>query len=471
MSRRDVWIHRHLRRLRLGQFLQRAGEWLAGFLLVFGMSVLLVKRLIPAGWPHVLWLAAAAIPVTALAWRLSRRGAFTRDESVALLDRALNAGGLLMTLSEAPDEEWSRRLPNHEGDWREALPRVRPRRLASYLTLPLLFAVGVCFVPLRQIDSRDLPPPVTAGQQAAQRLEQLLAALEKAEILAEQDRESLTEEVRKLVEETRQAPLTHEKWETIDALEHKLRTELTRAQLQMDKLLSAANTLLQASGLGELELTDEQRERLEEELLETLMKMEQQQSSSSAATAGSRQLQELLQRLSKAGAQTARLPTDPQERQQLLDELRQVLEQEQQRLAELRKECPGGQCPGGQCQQCGGQCEHGQAVCGQCQGQADGRPGQGGVSRGPGAADLTWGNESDEHGIRFKQTVLPPGFLEDPKDEVIGVRLTAPKVEPAGSAERAAARDVDPTTGRETWDRRLRPRHQQAVKQFFQSTP
>src|SRR5262245_21977660 len=100
MSARDRWIRRHLARLHFGQFLQRAAEWVGGFLFVFGSLVLLVKLLAPSLWPEVLWLGLGAGPATVAAWWLSRTGRFTRGESVALLDRSLDAGGLLMTLSE-----------------------------------------------------------------------------------------------------------------------------------------------------------------------------------------------------------------------------------------------------------------------------------------------------------------------------------------------------------------------------------
>jgi hypothetical protein len=462
MSDRERWIARHLRRLRVGQFLHRAGEWLAAFLIVLGICVLLVKRLVPVWWPQVLWLAAAAVPVTGLAWWLSRRGAFTRAESVALLDRALQADGLLMALSEVPDAEWEEHLPQWEERWRNALPRLRPRRFAACLALPLSFAVGVCFVPLRVIDSHELPPPLTAGQQAALRLEHFLASLQKADVLAREEQAALDAEIHKLVEETQRTPLTHEKWETLDALEQRLRMALTKAQLQTDQLLAAVNTLLEAAA-GGLELSDEQRERLEEELLETLMKREPG-SGSGSAPGGRRELSELLQRLSQSGAQLARLPSDPNERQKLLSELREHLDQEQTRLAELRPEGAGGQC-----RACGGQCEHGEGLCRQCQGEGDGPPGRGGVSRGRGDAELTWGSEADEQGIKFKAVVLPPGFQEDPQEEVLGVQLTAPQVDPAAPSERAAARRFDPATGRETWERYLRPRHKGVVKQYFQS--
>ncbi|MEZ6066394.1 MAG: hypothetical protein R3B90_11965 [Planctomycetaceae bacterium] len=483
MTQRDRWIRKHLGRLHVGQFLQRAGEWFAGFLIVFGMIVLLVSRMAPQLWPNVLWLAVAAIPVAAIAWWLSQRGRFTRDESVALLDRSLGVGGLLMSLTEVPDQDWERHLPSLERRWQESMPRLRPKRFLSCVGLPALFALAMCVVPLRHIEATGVEPPLTAGQQAAQRLEQLLDALKEAELLEEKEEEELAEEIAKIVEETHRSPLTHEKWETVDALEQRMRTELMKAQLDAEKLSSAASLLLAAAKGEGLPLSDEQLEELEEELLETLIKKQEQAASESSGSAGSsQQLQDMLQRLTKNGTQRPQLPTDAAEREQLLDELKEFLDQEQQALEELREragagncqKCGQGTCQGqcsgegkqpGQCSTCGGECKEGQGTCANCQGEP--KPGRGGVNRGRGDAELTWGQEANEQGVQFKEAVLPPGFLEDPKDEVVGVKLSAPEVNPADSAPRAAVRADEPTTGRESWKRTLRPRHKAVVRDYF----
>ncbi len=67
MTDLDLWINRHNRRLWLGLFLQRAGEWLAAFLFLFGASVLTAKLFLPEFWPRVLWLGLLAIPILLLA--------------------------------------------------------------------------------------------------------------------------------------------------------------------------------------------------------------------------------------------------------------------------------------------------------------------------------------------------------------------------------------------------------------------
>ena len=196
MSVMDRWILRFSNRLAFGQFLSRSGEWLAGYLFVAGTLVLLAKLALPgwfrsAGLDSALasfalpgfdplritvtpvGLAAGVIPVVAAAWWFSRRSPYSRCESVAMLDRRLEAGGLLMTLSEAPDEEWTERLPQLERMWRDCLPRVRPVRFAKLVVLPGLFAAAVCIVPVREAKTESLLRN-TVGRQASQQLEEML---------------------------------------------------------------------------------------------------------------------------------------------------------------------------------------------------------------------------------------------------------------------------------------------------------
>ena len=102
----EVWIARCWTRLRFGQFLTSAADWLAIYLFVLGSAVLITKLAVPTFWPHVLWLAVGAVPVAFAAWCVSGRELFSRTESVALLDNRLEAGGLLMSLCEAPGGQW-----------------------------------------------------------------------------------------------------------------------------------------------------------------------------------------------------------------------------------------------------------------------------------------------------------------------------------------------------------------------------
>lgn len=466
MATAELWVERQLRRLRLGAFLERAAEWLAAFLFVFGGAVLIVKLAVPSLWPHVLWLGLLAIPVLAGAWWHSGRERWTRAEAVALLDRRLELGGLLMTLSESPDAQWSRRLPEAESRWQEALPRVRPVRFFRWIALPVLFAAATGFVPVRPIDQ----PPVIANasaELASERLDFMLQRLKEVSALDEKDQKELEEEIKKLEEETKQGPLTHEKWETVDALEKRMRIRLDAALMQTTQARDAAAVLAEAADGDAPALSLERQELLEKELLEALKKMAENGAFKNASAG----LKSELQRLAKSG--NPRLPQDAAERQKLLDELREHLDRESEKLAEARQQCQGGNCQAGTCQHCGGQQGEG-GECPHCNGQGAGesnsnRPGKGGVTRGRGDAELTYGDESDEKNTKFKETILPPGFLDQPKDEIIGLRAVEPELIENGSTARGAARGIGPATGSETSAADLRPRHRQVVKRYFGS--
>lgn len=95
------------------------------------------------------------------------------------------------------------------------------------------------------------------------------------------------------------------------------------------------------------------------------------------------------------------------------------------------------------------------------------RPGRGGVNEGPGHADLEFGDMSSSQGTKFKESILPPGFLDKPRDEVLSVTAATPEVKPAEAAPRNAARASEAVSGNEAWNRTVRPRHRNAVKSYF----
>jgi hypothetical protein len=93
-------------------------------------------------------------------------------------------------------------------------------------------------------------------------------------------------------------------------------------------------------------------------------------------------------------------------------------------------------------------------------------PGQGGVSRGRGDAEMTWGAEAQGDTDRFEAKALPDAQYRDAEHSaVVGVGASAPTVEPV--AEGAGNADVELSTGRAAWKRRLAPHHREAVKSFF----
>ncbi len=451
----DRWIDRYAARVRLGEFLQHAAETGAAFLFAFGATVLLVKLVFPQAWPNVLWGGLGLIPAIGLAWWLAQRKPRSRWESVARLDSALCSGGLLMMLSEQPDAEWAKALPQLELAWVQALPRVRPKRFASFLMLPLLFTVGACFVPLREGMS-SIQLHNTVGQQAAQELEVLLNSIDKEQVFDEEEKKQLQDEIEKIADETRQTPLTHEKWETVDALRERMKVRVESAAMITLQASEAAAMLAAAEGGAELSL--DRFEQLEKDLGEALQKMMKK---GAFAKGMPQELQAEVARLMKDGK--FELPPEGEERQELLDELKEFLEDENRKLSDLRKKCSGCKGQGGEGD------EEGDDALSDTNSNVN-RPGRGGVSRGRGDADLTWGDEADKEGTKFKEVILPKGFLDKPKDDIVSIQKTAPNEESAAESPRATQRDDDAAAGQATWNRKLNPRHRNAVRKYFDSS-
>lgn len=458
------WIEQFQRRIVIGEFLRCAADGLAIFLFIWGTLVLGVRLAVPQLWPHVLWLMIGAIPVAAGAWWLARQRQQSRRETIAMLDRKLQAGGLLMTLAERPDAEWTEHLPQLQSLWQNALPRLVPKRFAASLALPLLFAVATCFVPLRE--ARSTPTvPLAVAQQATQQLEELKESLDKADILREEEKKQLEDEVAKLQQETKDTPLSHENWETVDALTERLQLRVDDAAAQTSKFQEAIAQLAKAAGSDGQQRSPEAKAQLEQdvqEAIEQLMKKGTQPSDIKPGQPGSGKtsLKDRLQRLMKDGK--AKLPSDPQELQELLDQLQEELAEEQKKLSELRKKCKS--CS--KCKICEGEGEQ-NGQFDQPGNTASGRPGRGGVSRGRGDAEMSYGDEADEQGAKFKEVILPPGFSDKPKEEIAGIQLIAPTEEPAATAVKGASRAANAASGNATWNRRLSPRHRNVVRKFF----
>jgi hypothetical protein len=290
----------------------------------------------------------------------------------------------------------------------------------------------------------------TVGQQAAQELEALLNSIDKEQVLDDEEKKELQEEIKKIAEETRETPLTHEKWEAVDALRERMKVRL-ESTLMIAMQAGDAAALLSDASAADAELTLERADQLEKDLGGALQKLLKK-----GVFAGAPEdLRAELERLMKNGK--LELPEAGAERQELLDELKEFLDQESKKLSELRKKCSGCKGEGEGDEECeGGQCQSG-----------GNRPGRGGVTRGRGDAELTWGDEADKEGTKFKEVVLPKGMLDQPKDEIVAVRKTAPNEEAAASAPRSAGRDDEAAAGQATWNRKLNPRHRNAVRKYF----
>ena len=449
MGNFDAWISRHRRRLSVGTYLTVLADALAVFLLAFGTAVLIAKLAHPGWWPNVLWLLIVAIPVAWWAWRISRRRQFSQNEAVAMLDGRVGAAGLLMTLNETFDDRWAKQLAAQEPDWQAGLPRVRPVRAARRLVLPVLFALGCCLVPPREARTETMRPNVVGGQ-VAQSLNETLELLKSNDVLDQKESKDLERAIEKLREDTKDAPLKHESWEVVDSLRETMRVRTEDSLMAASKAGNALGSLTADELHGDQTLSAERRDQIEQEAASALGKLTKSAGDGREASA----LQKRLQKMMKNGRLQLGKGAD---REKGLRDLKALLDKECEKLADCEGKCMGeGECNS----RMYNTTDHS---------WHEGQPGRGGVTRGPGAAKLTWGDEAEANGAKFKEVVLPPGSPDQPNKEIISQSASAPDEKPDASAPRAAQRAAASETGRQTWNRTIQPRHRSAVKNYFES--
>ncbi|MCA9072187.1 MAG: hypothetical protein KDA84_24845, partial [Planctomycetaceae bacterium] len=84
---------------------------------------------------------------------------------------------------------------------------------------------------------------------------------------------------------------------------------------------------------------------------------------------------------------------------------------------------------------------------------------------------LKWGDVSKEIQAKFKQVVLPPGFLDDPTNKIADVtpsNRTPRSLPPSENVSPDLPTEFEPATGGEVRTRELPPRYRSIVKKYFQ---
>ena len=103
---------------------------------------------------------------------------------------------------------------------------------------------------------------------------------------------------------------------------------------------------------------------------------------------------------------------------------------------------------------------------------AGGIPGRGGINRGPGHGPLQLTGNSDEQGVMFKPVVLPPAKLEAMKDaQLVRVSASAPTTHGEAPASSGGALDPATAAGGGAATDVILPRHEDAVRRFFDRQP
>ena len=427
-------LRRLERRLTIGLFLDVWPIWAIASVLLAGLVALACRLFVPAAAPYLAWLwlspLVAAVPVLILC--MARK--YRPDEVVAIADWLNGGHGLMLTLMEHKNEAWAGRLD----DATFALPRLRPWRRLAWLPAALAFLAVALSVPQR------IPRASTTVLAAdiAGDLETTVDALKQQQLMTPEEEKTLEQEIER-IRRAAEERVDASAWEAADALKEKVAATVADKQDAVrwaEETLARYAAAAQAAPAGEVKPGAETAELTR--ALENLAK------SGLLANAPPD-----LQRLLRDG----KLPADPKTMRELAAAVSKYLAEAKGRMGDLARmgkefgrfdpsEFPiefNASGPDGH-----------------------GNPGSGGINRGRGDAPLTWGRESLPLD-RFKAQALPPGAARSADDWAPLAEMPGTPQESPESSARSAARQYASAPGQAAWRRTLAPRHQSAVKKYF----
>jgi hypothetical protein len=432
-------LRRLSRRLAIGLFLDVWPVWAVASLLASGLVVLICRMFFPGAAPHLywLWLAPVLIALPAVAICVIR--AYRPAEVIALADWLSGGQGMLLTLLERNDPAWAG-SPLVASASKFTLPRLRPWRKLATLPPAVMFLALALWLPQR--NPAQGASAVLADDMAAD-LKATVVVLKQQDLITPEEEKKLEEEIDRIQRAAKER-VDASSWEAADALREKVAAGLADKQ---DAVKWAEDSLARFAAAGQAGGSPDSQVRANPaELTAALEKLAR-----SGLLAGA---PADLQGLLKGG----KLPTDPEALRRLAASLSAHLANTKGRLdgvARLGKAT-------GRFDPSEFPIDSDQAAA-----DGDGIPGRGGINRGRADAELTWGKETAPFD-RFKASALPPGAARSPDDWAPVAELPGAPRESAVSSAPSAARQYAPAAGQTAWRRTLAPRHQSAVKKYFE---
>jgi hypothetical protein len=437
-------LRRLRRRLAIGVFLEVWPRWALGSLLTAGVVAISCRLFAPGaasvlGW---LWLAPVIAFIPAVFLSASRA---YRPEQIAALADSLNGGqGTLLTLLEIQDPSWanSRAIT---GLSHFPMPRMRVWRRLGAIAPAAAFLAITLMLPQRM-------PAASKGMLAndiAADLQATLDALKKQEVITPAEDKEFQEEIERIRKDAVEK-LDASSWEASDAMREKLAAKVAEKQ---DALKWAADSLADlAAGNSDTSMSEAQAG----ELGTAIDKL----SKAGLLANAPGDLQKLLGGKDAIAGGKTTLPRDPASLRKLAASLSKYLAGRSGELASI-----------GQLGKEAGRFDPSEFPLFSYERgpDGDGDPGNGGINRGRGDADLTWGKESAMFD-RFKTVPLPPGSFRSPDDWApLAVLPGAPKESPEPSIASSGVQYAG-VTGQAAVRRTLAPRHYSAVKKYFENS-
>jgi hypothetical protein len=429
-------LRRLARRLAIGLFLDRWPTWAAASLLLAGLVALICRLFFPRAASILpwLWLAPILTAIPVLVVGLLR--AYRPADVIALADWLGGGQGLLLTLFERDDPAWAE-SPLIADASRFALPRFHPWRKLAVVLPAAAFLAAALVLPQRT------PAPGTNGilaDEIAADLAATIAALKQQDLITPAEEQRLEEEIER-IRRGAEERVDASSWEAADALREQVVASLSEKQEAVEWAQESLARYAAAAQAGAGASADAHAA----ELAKALEKL-----AGSGMLAGA---SADLQRLLKDG----KLPANAGALGTLTASLAEQLAAANARMAGL-----------GGLGNAFGRFDPSEFPLASGSGpDGDGDPGRGGINRGRADAPLTWGKESLPFD-RFKAQALPPGAARTPDDWAPVVVLPGAPQESATASVPAEARQYAAAAGQTAWRRSLAPRHQSAVKKYFE---
>ena len=423
------------RRLTFGVFLDIWPAWAVGALLVAGLVALVCRLFVPPAAPFLSWLWLTPLVAILPAAFLCARRSYRPAEVVAVADWLNGGQGTLLALHETHDPSWSNSaLAARASTF--TLPRLRPWRRLAALPPALAFMAASLWLPQRMPRQAN----TLLAEEIAGNLTAAVTELKDQQLITPEDEKTLEEEIER-IRQSAEERVDASSWEAADSLRDKLAADLAEKQ---DAIKWAEQTLARLAASAE---SGASADGMAAEQSAELMKALERLADRGLLAGAPQELQQL--------AASGKLPTDPAA-------LRKLMASLAKQLGDAKGRMSGVSTLG----KTAGRFDPSEFPLESGESGPGGEPGTGGINRGRGDADLTYGKESAPLD-RFKSQALPPGAARSPDDWAPVVELPgAPRESPASSVS-SAARQYSAVAGQSAWRRSLAPRHQSAVKKYF----
>ena len=439
--------------------LRGAVQWATVWFFVWGVVVLAARISGVARGDWLLLGVAGFLPLALLAILREKQRLPAFAKVRADYDRLRACGGVIMAEEAADTSAWQTKLPD------PAVPALRWRsgRTMGLFGLSAAFVAVALLLPER-LTAFGSRPPLEVGQLVKQ-LQAEVQTLEQEKILDETKAKDLDQQLSKLKEDASGVD-PNKTWE---ALDHIKESNSNAAKQAAEEALSKLNSLSQAEtlaaalkqaaaggGLGRETATRAAQDlagmlkdaKLEDGLLKGEIPSELL---SSLDGLSKEDLEKLMRALEFNKSHLSMSVSN-------LAKLRLI-------SAEMLSKCNGAAkrydpdalaaylCSSG-CTNCNSFAAVAYSYC------------RGGIDRGRGDAPMTWKDESDPNGAKFKEESLPPSSrLSDA--ELVGVSRAAPQLSGDDVVAGHGALASATSSGGSAHAQVILPRHRQAVQRFF----